>query len=85
MSLILDPATEQHLQQELATGRYRDLDDLIAQGLKLVQAEREDSSAAQSALAQKLQRGYDQASRGELYSPEEARAILAQRRAARAA
>jgi Arc/MetJ-type ribon-helix-helix transcriptional regulator len=40
MTLTLDPATEQHLQQELAAGRYRDPSALIAHALELVQAER---------------------------------------------
>ncbi len=46
MSLILDPATEQRLQQELAAGRYRDPSALIAHGLELVQADHANRGAS---------------------------------------
>jgi Arc/MetJ-type ribon-helix-helix transcriptional regulator len=85
MSLVLSPATEARIQAELATGRYAAPDELLNRALDSLKDEDEDLSANRSALAEKLQRGYDQATRGELYSPEQARAILAERRAARIA
>jgi predicted transcriptional regulator len=96
MSLILDPATEQRLQQELAAGRYRDPSALIAHALELVRAERTGTQFVDQAMDDWLLRNRDaihadleetsaQAARGEGYSPEEARTLLAERRAARAA
>jgi Arc/MetJ-type ribon-helix-helix transcriptional regulator len=80
MSLVLSPATEARIQTELATGRYAAPDELLNRALDSLQA---DLAEHRSTLADKLQRGYDQATRGELYSPDQARAILAKRRAAR--
>jgi len=89
MTLILDPATEQRLQQELATGQYREPSDLIAHALDLVKAEREQMEdwllRNKEAIAADLEETSAQAARGEGYSPEESRADLARHRANRAA
>jgi len=90
MTLTLDPATEQLLQQELATGRYREPSELIAHALDLVKAERAGSEAMNDWLLRNkdaIGRALDASSaardRGEGYSPEEVKAHFAQRRAAR--
>jgi Arc/MetJ-type ribon-helix-helix transcriptional regulator len=85
MTLILDPATEQRLQRQLARGPYTEPSELLAHALDLLEAEEQDLAARRAELAARLQRGFDQATRSELYSPDEARAILAERRAARMA
>jgi Arc/MetJ-type ribon-helix-helix transcriptional regulator len=84
MTLTLDFATEQRLQRLVARGAYADPADLIAHLVDLADSDPDDLLTRQTELAAKLQRGYDQATRGELHSPEEARTILAERRAARA-
>ena len=83
MSLVLDPATEARIQQEFATGRYAAPADLLNQALDLLEAERRDLAARRAAIVARLDESYAQSERGEGYSPEEARAILAERRAAR--
>jgi Arc/MetJ-type ribon-helix-helix transcriptional regulator len=94
MTLTLDPNTEQSLQQELAAGRYQDPAELIAHALELVRAERTGGQAVDQAMNDWLLRNRDAIdmaldesfaakARGESYSPEEAEAILAERRAAR--
>jgi Arc/MetJ-type ribon-helix-helix transcriptional regulator len=90
MTLTLDAATEQLLQQELAAGRFREPSELIAHALDLVKAERDTSDAMNDWLIRNkdaINRGLDESfaakERGESYSPEEAETILAQRRAAR--
>jgi len=89
MTLTLDPATEQRLQQELATGQYREPNQLIAHALDLIKAEREQSEdwlfRNKEAINASLDRTFAQATRGEGYSPEESRADLARNRASRAA
>jgi Arc/MetJ-type ribon-helix-helix transcriptional regulator len=96
MSLILDPATEARLQRELESGAYSGPDDLLTHALDLLEAEREDTKAVdqamddwllrnKEAIAIDLEESSAQAARGEGYSPEEAKALLAERRAARAA
>jgi len=90
MTLTLDPATEQRLQQELATGQYREPADLIAHALDLVKAEREQKAEDwltrnKEAIKADLEESFAEEARGESYSPEEARAFLARHRASRAA
>jgi len=83
MTVILDSATEQRIQQELASGRYREPSEVIAHALNLLQAERVELEERRSGLVRKLEKSFAQSERGETFSPEEARAILAERRAAR--
>lgn len=83
MSLTLDPTTEQRIQQELARGRYREPAEVIAHALDLLEAERAELEERRSGLVRKLAKSFEQSERGETYSPEEARAMLAERRAAR--
>ena len=85
MSLVLDPATEARIQQEFATGRYAAPADLLNQALDLLAAERIDLAARRAAIVARLEESYAQSERGEGYSPEESRALLAQHRAERAA
>ena len=82
MTLTLDPATEQRLQQELATGHYREPADLIAHALDLVKAEREDLSTRRNAFFGKIEESIAQGERGEVFTEEEVRARMAARRAA---
>jgi antitoxin ParD1/3/4 len=82
MTLTLDPATEQLLQQELATGRYREPSELIAHALDLVKAERADLVTRRAEIIARLEESIAQADRGEGVTGEELRARLAARRAA---
>jgi antitoxin ParD1/3/4 len=82
MTLTLDPATEQLLQQELATGRYREPSELIAHALDLVKAERADLVTRRAEIIARLEESIAQADRGEGVTGEELRARFAARRAA---
>jgi antitoxin ParD1/3/4 len=84
MTLTLEPGIEERIERQLASGRYDGAGELIAALLDLVEMEESELRSRRLELSEKLRRGYDQASRGELYTPEEARAMLAERRAARA-
>ncbi len=81
MSLILDPATEQRLQQELAAGRYRDPSALIAHALELVQAERADLVTRRAQIIAESDEGLAQLDRGEFVTEEQLRARMTARRA----
>ncbi|HZL27748.1 MAG TPA: hypothetical protein VFC39_14580 [Acidobacteriaceae bacterium] len=84
MSLVLDRATEDRIQRQLDRGPYAAPAELINRALDLLESEN-DLLARREEIAAKLQRCFDQSERGETYSPEEARAILTERRATRAA
>ena len=96
MSLVLSPATEARIQAELATGRYAAPDELLNRALDSLQAESAMNEPTpkemedwilrnKDAVNAALDESFAAKARGESYSMEEAEAILAQRRAARAA
>ena len=89
MAIILDAATEERIQRQLARGAFREPAELLAHALDLVEAEAagQDDWLLQSreAIKADLDRTFAQAARGEGFSPEESRELLARHRASRAA
>ena len=88
MSLVLDPAIEQRLQRQLESGSYSGPDELLSHALDLLEAETgpEDwLSANKEAVRAMIEESVAAEAKGVSYSLEEAEAILAERRAARAA
>jgi Arc/MetJ-type ribon-helix-helix transcriptional regulator len=84
MSLVLDPATEDRIQRQLERGPYAAPAELINRALDLLEAD-DWLFQNRDAINADLEESSAQAARGEGYSPEEATALLAARRAARAA
>ncbi len=85
MTLTLDPTTEQRLQRQLDRGTFRSSDDLLAHALDLVEAQNVMDDwllRNKDAIHRDLEESFAEEARGESYSPEEAQAILAERRAA---
>ena len=88
MAITLDAATEQRIQQPLDRGTYPGPAELLAHALDLIEAEvpYEDWLLRnREAIREALERTSAQAARGESYSPEECRAMLAEHRATRTA
>jgi Arc/MetJ-type ribon-helix-helix transcriptional regulator len=83
MSLTLDPATEQRIQRQLDRGAYTAPTDVINHALDLLEAEDDWLLHNRDAINASLDESFAAKERGESYSPEEAEAILAERRAAR--
>jgi Arc/MetJ-type ribon-helix-helix transcriptional regulator len=86
MSLALDPATEARIQREIDRGRFREPSELLAHALDLLETEtaaRDWLLRNRDALNQRLDLSFAQSERGESYSPEQARTLLAERRAMR--
>ncbi len=86
MSLALDPATEARIQREFDRGRYREPSEVIARALDLLEAEEAAEDwliRNREAINQRLDISFAQSERGESFSPEEARTLLAERRTAR--
>jgi len=84
MSLVLDAATEDRIQRQLERGPYLAPAELINRALDLLEAD-DWLFQNRDAINADLDESSAQAARGEGYSPEEAMALLAARRAARAA
>lgn len=82
MNLTLDPATEQRIQREIDLGHYREPAEVIARAVALLEAEQNWFLQNKDAINQRLEESMAQAARGETHTPEEARRILADRRAA---
>ncbi len=85
MTLTLDPETEQLLQRELDRGVYKDPDELIAHALGIVAAEEDWLLRNKEAINADLDESFAESARGEGYSLEEAKALLAQQRTSRVA
>jgi Arc/MetJ-type ribon-helix-helix transcriptional regulator len=84
MSLALDPATEQRIQREIARGAYREPAELINRALDLLESQENWLLCNKDAIHQRLAESMAQAERGELHTPDEVRALLAQDRQGRA-
>jgi Arc/MetJ-type ribon-helix-helix transcriptional regulator len=83
MSLVLDPATEQRIQRELARGVYSEPTEVIAHALDLLEAERKDLATRRAEIIAELENSIAQADRGEGYDEAQLRVRMAARRAAR--
>jgi Arc/MetJ-type ribon-helix-helix transcriptional regulator len=76
MSLPLDPATEQRIQREIARGPYREPAELINRALDLLESQENWLLRNKDAIHQRLTESMAQATRGEVYSPEEVQSLL---------
>jgi Arc/MetJ-type ribon-helix-helix transcriptional regulator len=83
MNLALDPATKRRIQREIELGHYSEPAEVIAHAVALLEAEENWLLQNKAAINQRLEESMGQAARGETHTPEEARRILADRRANR--
>jgi putative addiction module CopG family antidote len=83
MSFALDPATEQRIQREIARGVYREPDEVINRALDLLESQEDWLLRNRDAINERLEESMAQAERGEVYTPEEAHALLDSARAER--
>ena len=84
MHLDLDAESQQCIQQELALGHYREPSEVVAHALSLLAAQQHWFALNKQAINHRLEESLAQADRGELYTPEQALALLEERRAQRA-
>ena len=88
MAVTLDPATEQRIQRKIDPGpkvaSSRDSAEVIARPLDLLDEDETWSPKELDELNQHLSASLASADRGELYTGEQARRILNERRAQRA-
>jgi len=83
MSLVLDPALEERIQRQLDRGPFREPAELLSHALDLVEAEDDWLFRNREVINVALEQSFAAKERGESYSPEEAEAMLSERRAAR--
>jgi len=82
MTLTLDAQLEQQIQREIERGHGRNATEVIKRALDLTAAD-SSSDEEETELDIRLDHSMAAARRGELYTPEQARQVLADRRAAR--
>jgi len=85
MAIPLDSQTEQRIQRQLDRGAFREASELLAHALDLIEAEEDWLLRNGEAINADLDESFAQAARGEGYTLEEAKGLLEQRRASRAA
>ena len=80
MAITLKPEHERLIAQAIESGAYQTADDVIAHALAVLQAEDEWLLEHKSEIVEKIDRGLSQLERGDVYSPEQARAELQKRK-----
>ncbi len=83
MNLALDAQTGQRIQREIDLGHYRKPAEVISHALDLLQAEEDWLLHRREEINLRLAQSLWQAAEGKTLAPEEARRILAKRRAFR--
>ena len=78
MELTITPEVEALLQHEMATGRFQNVNELIATAMHVLS---DTTPADFQALDQMIDEGIESADRGELYTEDEARAYWRSSRA----
>jgi Arc/MetJ-type ribon-helix-helix transcriptional regulator len=79
---IRDPALRARVEKHLASGAYADAEDVLRRALDVLDAEETWTEEERQALDEKIGRALAQVEAGNTYGPEEARRLLAARRAA---
>jgi Arc/MetJ-type ribon-helix-helix transcriptional regulator len=85
MSITLDNMIEQRIQRQLERGAFREPTELLKHALDLLEAEEDWLLKQREAIEARLDESFAQAARGEGFTLEQAREILADLRASRAA
>lgn len=85
MQVTLDPESEQILQRALEQGHYTSPEQALAQAVRLLAEQNEDDWLLRNreAINAALNESFAAKEQGEFFSPEQAQAILNERRASR--
>ena len=82
MTITLRPEHEKAVAQAIESGAYQNPDEVIARALEVLRAEDDWLSEQKDAIAQKIDRAFEQFERGEFLSSSESRADMAKRKVA---
>ncbi len=80
MPITLDSATEKRIRREIDRGHYGSPAEVIEHALNLLQDEEDWLAENRQGIHDHIEESFAAAARGEIYTPEQARAILAERR-----
>lgn len=76
MNITLDSATEQRIQREIDRGHYREPAEVIASAMALLEAQEMWSAEEPQSIRDHIEESFAAAERGELYTPDQVRAML---------
>lgn len=82
MTIHLKPELEALIQEDLERGPYESADEFVAHAVRMLHAQEQWLAENRAEIAAKIERGFAQAERGELFDPDEVRAHLNQRKQA---
>jgi Arc/MetJ-type ribon-helix-helix transcriptional regulator len=82
MEITLTPEQERLVAEVLQTGGYQSPNEVVGCALEMLRSEQQWLQEYKHPINEKIQRGFDQFERGEYFTAEEARAVMAQRKAA---
>ena len=71
LNVSLTPELAKFVENRVASGRYQTASEVVREGLRLLEAHEQDMQEATARVKAKLQRGIDQAKRGELFDGDE--------------
>ncbi len=76
MTVNLTPDQERRVKELIASGAYRDAQDVVDRALEIIFDEEDWFTANRDEIAAKIDEGFAQAERGELYTEEEVRSWM---------
>jgi Arc/MetJ-type ribon-helix-helix transcriptional regulator len=79
--LALDPASEQAIQRELDRGHFTTPAEVVPSALRLLNSQEDWLQENREAINERLELSFEQSRDGQTYTPEQARQLLAERRA----
>lgn len=82
MTIILRPEQEKLIAQAMQTGAYHDPYEVIERALEMLRSEDESLHDSKQAIADKIERAFEQFERGNFLTSEESRANMEERKAA---
>jgi putative addiction module CopG family antidote len=82
MEITLTPEQERLVAEVLQTGGYRSPNEVVGYALEMLRSEQQWFQDYKHLIDEKIQRGFDQFERGDFFTAEQARVVMAQRKAA---
>jgi putative addiction module CopG family antidote len=80
MTIHLKPELEALIKEDVERGPYQSADEYVAQAVQMLHAHERSLAEDRADIAAKIEQGFAQAERGELFDPDEVRAHMNERK-----
>ena len=81
MTVTISPEQERLIREAMQTGAYKSADEVVAHALELLRSGEQWLESEKTAIASKIETALKQFERGDVLSPEQSRADMANRKA----